>query len=387
MADWSHLPHDLLHEIETHLTTPISTVRLRSTCATWRHTLRSNGPHSSTSAFPHFLTKLSILILSPLSTKPVSWIVKLDTISSQRFNLFYPLSKTRVNPTRIQPPIALDMLRTRVFELGFEFSLKGSDLFGDCSLYTEKVAFLAVKNGEGKKNLLLTVHVSGKLAIFDDVSMKWNFVDEFRSGFDDVVSYNGDFYAVDSVGRAVVLTVNGVESNVCDLRVVADPVCGGGDKKRLVEMRGELVLVDVYIGLPPFEDGGVGEGGGGGGGGGNVVVLDEFVVSRSMWFRVYRLDWGRMRWVEVKDLGDNVLFLGVGTAFSATAHELCWEKGNCICFNFPGMFLPSTIGDGDGDEDEEVVKFHCGGVYDMEDCSISFAKVFWPPPSWVTSSS
>ncbi|KAK9666734.1 hypothetical protein RND81_14G207400 [Saponaria officinalis] len=381
MAEWSHLPIDLLREIQTHLISPFYTVRFRSICSTWRNSVQSNGHNQSTSPIPHLFSKRFILLLSPPptlnSTKPNSWIIKIEEINPQSFNLFYPLSKTRVNPGLNRFPRVLNILNTRINELGLEFSYHGSDILGDCSLYTEKVAFLPAKNGDVNNFLFLTIHVSGKLAIFDDVSMQWNLVDHFQSPYDDVISFNGDFYAVDNLGRTVVLSVNELDSNNCDVSVVAQPVCGG-DKKRLVEMCGELMLVDVYIGFPPFlgdndedeEDGC------------NVVVLDEFIVSRSMWFKVFRLDRELMRWVEVKHLGNNVLFLGINSAFSASADDLYWDRGNCICFNFPGLFLPSI-----GDEDDEVVKYHCGGVYNLEDSSISFAKVFWPPPSWVTSSS
>ncbi|KAH9608407.1 hypothetical protein KSS87_010028 [Heliosperma pusillum] len=378
MAEWSHLPQDLLREIQTHITSPFYTVRFRSICSSWRNAIQSNGHDHFPNSISLLFSKRSVLLLSPPQTpnssKPISWIIKIEEINPQSFNLYYPLSKTRINPVRNRVPRVLDVLNTRINELGLEFCYNGSDILGDSSLYTEKVAFLPVKNDDGSSFLFLTIHVSGKLAIFNGVFMKWNLVDQSQFPFDDVIAFNGEFYAVDNVGRTVVVGIDSVE---CDVSVVSKSVCGG-DKKRLVEMNGELMLVDLYIGLPPFlgdnEEDEVD--------GCNVIGLDEFVTSRSMWFRVFRLDRGRMEWVEVNDLGNNVLFLGVDSTFSASADDLCWDKGNCICFNFPQLFFPSLK-----DEDDHALKYHCGGVYNLEDASISFAKVFWPPPSWVTSSS
>lgn len=262
----------------------------------------------------------------------------------------------------------MDISNIRIRELGCEYFLCFTDKVycrGDFfNLLKEKVAFLSGINCDDDF-FLLTIHVSGRLALLNNVDYQWHVLfDDVELPYDDVIAFNGEFYAVDYTGRTVLVGFDAVNNSAI---LVAKPVCGG-DKKRLVEIGGELMLVDVYMGLPPWEEG--------------ANSMDDYVDSRSMWFKVFRLDREGKDWVEVKDLGDYVLFLGVYSAFSASTVDLLYHKRNCIYFAFPDNFYPSHF-----NEDDDLLKFHCGGVYNLEDASISYSKLFWPPPPWITWSS
>lgn len=262
----------------------------------------------------------------------------------------------------------MDILNIRIRELGCEYFLRYTDkacFRGDfLNLLMEKVAFVSGVNVDDF--FLLTIHVSGKLALFNNVDNQWHiYSDDVDLPYDDVIAFNGEFYAVDYTGRTVLVGYDAVDNSAV---LVAKSICGG-DKKRLVEIGGELMLVDVYMSLPPWEHDH------------DMEDLDQYVSSRSMWFKVFRLDREGKNWVEVKDFGNYILFLGMYSGFSASAVDVLCQKGNCIYFSFPDNFYPSNF-----DEDDDVFKFHCGGVYNLEDASITYSKLFWPPPPWVASS-
>ncbi|KAL2936993.1 F-box protein SKIP23 [Bienertia sinuspersici] len=379
MADWSELPAELIGEILTYLNSPIDILRFRSICSTWRQSTPLNGGHQFPFSLPFHgisLFKRSIFQLSPSKTSIVeflektnSWVIKVEEKNPNFFNLFFPLSWNQIAPLPINFPTVIDLFNIRIREMGHEFFLRYTDEVycrGDfLNLLMEKVAFLSGQNGDDF--FLLTIHISGGLALYNNVDNQWHVIsDDLDLPYDDVIAFNGEFYAVDYVGKTVLVGTDTANS----VNLVANSVCGG-DQKRLVEMGGELMLVDVYMGLPPWDDDH------------NIEDLDEYVSSsRSVWFKVYRLDREGKTWVEVKDLGNNILFVGMTSAFAASAVDFAFHKGNCIYFPFPDKFHPSCLYEGD-----DIFRFHCGGVFHMEDSSISYSELFWPPPPWITSSS
>ncbi|KAA8535954.1 hypothetical protein F0562_028432 [Nyssa sinensis] len=211
-----------------------------------------------------------------------------------------------------------------------------------------------------------------KLAMFKSGDKKWTVIDDLPSPYDDVILFDGQFYAVDSTGRAVI-----VDSSP-SVNLVAHSVFGG-DKKFLVESCAELLLVDMYLSTGPEEDLGSYE---------YFEFYDEFdcyMIERTIRFKVFKLDQEGQKWVEVKSLGDQMLFLGDNCAFSASASDFTECKGNCIFFT--DHFLSSNR------EEDGVFKGHGIGVFDLETGSIGplanypdYSNLFWPPPAWVSSS-
>jgi hypothetical protein len=173
--------------------------------------------------------------------------------------------------------------------------------------------------------------------------------------YDDVCVFNGRPIAVDNNGRAV-----RVGPDLC-LDLVAEAVFGG-DKKFLVESDGELLLVDKYLSCV-----------------GNCILsadgVDEIGVERDVRFDVFRLDEKEKKWVEVRNLGDRVLFLGEDCVFSASCNGN--GDGNCVIFM-----------------DDAYRNCHSAelgiSVYHLDQRRISplsdfpcYSKLFWPPPAWV----
>ncbi|KAL8158830.1 hypothetical protein V2J09_000367 [Rumex salicifolius] len=234
----------------------------------------------------------------------------------------------------------------------------------------------------------MTVHISGKLAVYKSAGRKWSVISDPESLYDDVIMFNGRFYAVEGSGRAVVVEGPGSENMV--VSQVADPV-DGGDRKCLVKLGPDLLLVDIHLGLPAEDDDNAG---GNGGEDGDLDAqndgVDSYMLMRPIQLRVFKLDMGGQGWVEIKSLGDHVLFLGDNCTFSARAEELLGCKGNCICFNL-GEYrfqFPSNPEQGDALRCADI------GVFNLEDGKIApfetypnYSKLFWPPPSWVASAS
>ncbi|WCJ39952.1 hypothetical protein M5689_020896 [Euphorbia peplus] len=391
MAEWSLLPKDLLEQISKHLNTSIDLLRFRSVCSSWRSSIHPN-PSSTFRILPndgisrasfgfHLIKRTIFLIKLPHSSE--CWLVKIEQDSLNRNHLLNPLSRYPLTyslpPTFPRP---FDVFRFRVLELGQEyvlnhvnFTLRSPSLPDAGNLYMEKVVI--TWGNRGSEFVLLTIHVSGKLALFRSGDKKWSIIQEMPSPFDDVIVYDGRLYAVDNTGRTVCVGLD------LELGLVANPVFGG-DKKCLVECSGRLLLVDTYLSIDTAD--------------GNTSVVGEeevpehlaqYMSERTVRFKVFKLDEASQSWIGVDSLDDRVLFLGEYSSFSASAADLSGCSGNCIFF-MDSFFYPR-----DDNTNEEEGEALVGGdicVFDLGTGSIGplcnfpkYSKMFWPPPDWVSS--
>ncbi|XP_022971011.1 F-box protein SKIP23-like [Cucurbita maxima] len=391
MADWSLLPKDLLYLIAQCFETPFDTMRFRSVCSSWRSVV-SPRRHRSPGRFPFlpnhgisdttwgfYLTKRSVFrIGSPMDRSTAhsnDWLIKVEEDVYGRNKLANPLSKSSYTPLPKNFPKVLDLLIFPAFELCQEFVLHYlnfwpvSNRTGDASdLYREKVAYKCL-NYDGSEFVLITIHVSGKLAMFKSGDGRWSMIPHSVLPYDDVMLFKGEFYAVDNSGATFL-----VESQD-KITLVAEPVFGG-DKKILVESNGELFLVDMYLTIDSKE---------------NFVLDDKnpesILHEKTVGFKVFKLrDDGSKKWIVVRDLGDTILFLGENCSFSASASGLSRCKGNCIVF-IDGFPCPC-------EEDDGEFKGSDIAIFCLEDGSISplsrhaeYSLLFWPPPHWITSMS
>ncbi|CAM8987295.1 unnamed protein product [Rhodiola kirilowii] len=405
MADWSQLPKDLLIQIAESLDAPFDVFRFRSVCSTWRTSvppkprrlpnrfpiLPNDGISNTTWGF--HLSKRTIYRISiphpdsgsdspSSSTESYHWIVKIEEDVPDKMHLLNPLSGVRFKPLPSSFVRNLDILKFRVSELGQEYVMSYIDYrplansLGEAStLYMEKVVF----RHEGNPNFhvdaaasaaigykLLTIHVSGRLAMFESGDKKWKVIKEMQSPYDDVKLYRGKFYAVDNSGRTVM-----VES-ASTIELVAESVFGG-DKKYLVESCGGLLLVDMYLTMD-VEEGQEDDG------------EEQFLRSlneRIVRFKVYKLAEKEKRWLEMESLGDQILFLGENCTFSVSTADLSGYEGNCI------YIMNCTNG---GDDRTGEFQATDVGVYRLNSSKIESLtsesehwKLFWPPPSWVST--
>ncbi|MCI03988.1 F-box family protein, partial [Trifolium medium] len=181
---------------------------------------------------------------------------------------------------------------------------------------------------------------------------QWTIIPDMPSmPYDDVCVFNGRPIAVDNNGQTVA-----VRPDLC-LDLVAEAVFGG-DKKFLVESDGELLLVDKYLSNCIL----------------NADGVNEIGMERVVRFDVFRLDEKEKKWVEVRNLGDRVLFLGEDCVFSAAS---CNGNGNCVIFmddvyrNCHSTELGISVFHLDQRRISPLSDFTC------------YSKLFWPPPEWV----
>ncbi|XP_027342021.1 F-box protein SKIP23-like [Abrus precatorius] len=360
MADWSELPKELLHLISKHLESPLYLLRFRSVCSSWRSSsfplpiTLSNHPISHTFS----LSTRTLFLITPPNDHSLPWLIKIAHQPRSTTRLYDPLSGFLLKRHRF----LLDLYHLPVLHLAHEFSLADT-----CpnSLYMEKVV-LSCLTPQNDRFVLLTIHISGKLALFKCGDSDWTIIPDMPTPYDDVCVFERGLYAVDNTGRTVKV---GLDSG---LDLVAEPVFGG-DKKYLVESEGELLLVDKYLSSNYFCSSGLffeeydeeddGE-------------LCEFGWERTVRFGLFRLDQEGKRWVELKSLGERVLFLGDDCAFSASARDLRVARGNCVLFR-DDAFGVDGVGSGIG-------VFCCddGRISPLSDCP-GYSQLFWPPPDWV----
>lgn len=306
---------------------------------------------------------------------PDAWLIKVEEDMYGTIKLSNPLSKSNLSPLPKYFPKVLNLLNFPVFELCQEYVLHYLNFWpmnhrvGDAGdLYREKVAYKCL-NYDASEFVLITIHVSGKLAMFKSGDGRWSTIPHTSLPYDDVILFEGEFYAVDNSGATFL-----VESQD-EVTLMAEPVFGG-DKKILMEFNGELLLVDMYLTIDSEEnfslDGEPPEG-----------ILHEKTVG----FKVFKLGGdGNKNWIEVHDLGDKMLFLGENCSFSASASDFSGCKGNCIFFT-DGFICPTG-------EEDDLFKSSDIAIFDLENGSITplsdcpeYSKLFWPPPDWITSTS
>nr|GEV28777.1 F-box protein SKIP23-like [Tanacetum cinerariifolium] len=382
MADWSHLPLELLDLISKHLNFDTDLIKFRSVCTSWRSSitpltsrfpiLPNTGISDTTWGF--YLSKRTIFRITrpdPDQENDQPWLIKVQKDNPSKTHLLNPLTSHEFQTLLPNWPRSLDLLNFRVLELGQEYALQyisyrpNANSIGDSvTLYMEKVAFCFY----GVVGfVLLTIHVSGKLALLKYGDKKWNIINDMPSPYDDVIFYDRGFYAVDSTGRTVVVDVEQMS-----LRVVAGSVFGG-DKKFLVESLGELFMVDKYLSVGPDNDYDYDDE--------NYEFYEDFdcfMSERTVKLQVYKMDREGEKWVEVKDLGDRMLFLGDNCGFSASAKDFPGCKGNCVFFT------------GQNREDDGTMKSRGISVFDLETGNIGaipnnsgYSQLFWPPPAWL----
>ncbi|XP_043692876.1 F-box protein At2g26160-like [Telopea speciosissima] len=173
--------------------------------------------------------------------------------------------------------------------------------------------------------------------------------------FEDAIYYKGNFYAINAT-EGVFLVDIGIKPKT---KRIARPVREASDCDigYLVEWCGELLQV-----LRMMED------------------LDpDGPEHRTLGFRVFKLDFSKKKWEEVKSLGHHALFLGWNTSISLTAANFHGIKENCIyfsdvtysCYFTSEILLEKDIGIFHM-KDESIEPLHTGQTYR-----------FPAPPLWV----
>lgn len=112
---------------------------------------------------------------------------------------------------------------------------------------------------------------------------------------------------------------------------------------------------------------------------------EDYFTERTEMFKVYKLDSINSIWVQVKDIGDDILFVGLNTSFSISSRDFHGYKGSSIYYTDLWLTAFSI-------KREKWEKKLCSdiGVFNLGDESFeslpSFKcnpKFLWPPPIWI----
>ncbi|KAK4539464.1 hypothetical protein RGQ29_031912 [Quercus rubra] len=368
-VDWSALPMELLPLIGKTVQARIDVVRFRSVCASWRSSIPPLRGISSPLLLPFpyptnsagsqsFLSQSTIYRLEPPDDNPnlstcssKSWLVKVEEFEPGRVRLLNPLSSLHIRFLPDSFPKVINLLDFRVVEVGKAYKLQlssGMNIAGvnKLVLFPNSAWTSCVED-----KLIFGLFHEGKLGYVKYGDENWTFVDDHNFYYDDITVYKGQPYVVDRLG-----TVSWIDSSM-RLIQFSPPLCGLGNQKHLVESCGELYVVDRSFDRERRFD---------------HDLRRYRLCPKTVNIEVYKLDqeWGC--WVMVKNLGDQVFFLGKDSSFSVSATEFSGCKGNCIYFtdeNDIGVFYF---------ENQKT-----GKIVDFQDR----CHLFWPPPSWLSSKS
>ncbi|KAF2310164.1 hypothetical protein GH714_007006 [Hevea brasiliensis] len=206
---------------------------------------------------------------------------------------------------------------------------------------------------------------TGDLAYCRNGNQSWTIIENARSFCEDVVCFNGFFYAVNKSGQIAICDVT---SDSPEVSFIETPRQAGGDMQYLVSSADELLLVTRYLDLE-FEV--------------DHPDRQQYIMYRTIRFEVFRLDWSGPRWVRVRSLGDKVLFIGENTSLSLSATDFSGCMGNCIYYtddysdtNYDGHF---------GEHDLGIFKLLDGSIEPLPCYPRNFhSRLRWPPPLWVS---
>ncbi|XP_019082404.1 PREDICTED: F-box protein SKIP23-like [Camelina sativa] len=276
------------------------------------------------------------------------------------------------------------MTNFKVRELGREFGLHYLDADdGLLSKYSPRVGKTVVKylddsDEDQSKFVLLTINNSGnpgRLAVYTSWVQAWTVINDDMPScyFCDVILFNGCFFAVTKDGTTMAVDIPSLKLTV----LAASPVFGGGgDKKFLVESSGVMLLVDMISrelesdDLLNFEEDDI-----------QHHASDIILHNITHKIEVFKFVERDKSWVEVKDLGDKMLFLGDDSSFSASASDFLLLYGGSVFFD--GFVFDW--------EDLNTISDENFGVCDFMSQEMmlvsqhhEYAKLLWPPPSWIT---
>lgn len=409
------LPRELMNIIiERIFTQGISTetdaLRFRGVCKSWRSLVRAPTPPRPapfTIKLPHPITpdyltsfqpsrrgyfnlsqSILYLIFNPQNTPPSSscWLTRIETAHSGKLRILDPFSGLPPETLPSNFPKRLDSLQLRVIELSKAFNARFVNTSRrrkdtDRTLVVDKAVIISDR--------VMVLYNQGDLGFIKLGSMRWkvsyDYADDFHNHltcYDDLIVFNRKFCVVNRSG--LTLLIDRCAKSAVE---IARPICGlDGNPKRLVDLAGELYMVERDLGAYTTKFCREGETG--------RLIASDLPTTMAVKFKIYKLSEEDKQWVQVKDLGDSVLFLGYDCSFGFSARFLPGCKANCLyfvdeCYTYNSCFHQGKLAD-------LLRQLGCpeAGVYDLKEGTVKplmfspeHVPLLWPPPAWILSAS
>jgi len=374
VVDWSKLPTELLNLISQRIYEEVDLIHFRSVCSTWRSSSVPKHHHKFRFQFPLlkfpfnpdfinknrsfcYITKQNIfLIKAPQQEKQTLTLrpslIRICQNARGISKLFHPLLQ---NSYKIPNTFVFDFNKLSILHLGSNFFMIDFDFTFNHELYDpydymypKKVVIVTC---HGKKPLIVgTLTSPPQPLLLKCGDEKWKVIPDMSTKFGDICLFKGQPYAVNKIGKTVVV---GPDSSV---QLVAEPLVDGGNMKFLVESEGDLLLADVY----------------------DCLCID---LTDPIRIDLFKLNEKEKKWVKLKSLGDRVLFLGLGLvcSFSSCASDLCVAKGNSVIFN---NYIFESHRPFESECKEYVLDLDEGRHSLLSDYP-EYSNLFWPPPKWI----
>ncbi|KAG7585916.1 hypothetical protein ISN45_Aa02g012650 [Arabidopsis thaliana x Arabidopsis arenosa] len=334
-CDWSNLPEDLLHFIADRLFSVVELKRFSSICKPWRSSVsdvnRSNPfpsrplihfnpiPPSETlqddDDFDNFepsafLSRAAFFRVTLSSSSSKGWMIKSDVdINSGRFRLLNPLSRF---PLRNSSE-SINLLEFTVSEIREAYAVLDHANGRFATPEFEKSALVKVKEGEDHHHGVLGIGCDGNINYWDGNVLKE--LEQMGDHFSDIIVHKGVTYVLDS--RGIVWCINSdLEISRYETSLDENITNGCWEDLRFVECCEELYIVDRLSEEIPLKRG----------------AVDLFHYSRTVGFKVYKMDEELAKWIEVTTLRDNAFVMATDTCFSVLAHEFYGCLPNSIYF-------------------------------------------------------
>ncbi|KAF3450400.1 hypothetical protein FNV43_RR06481 [Rhamnella rubrinervis] len=410
---WSTLPRDILEGVTKRLDcTRIQILKLRAVCSAWRSIVsipaNTFGPNGSTLKLPYpdnilekrplhvfthpdyvccLLKESTIYCVEPLTEvlgDPKSsvgyWFAKIEETESGKVRLMDPfsgLTKENFRDNVILPQqrpdercnfgsftLAINLLDYRVTEVVKTYDLVGVsfDESGELQVNSSRIKKVVVGYDNNSKFSVMALGNRGDFGVWKMADNQWVKVNCGRKGkfLHDISYHNGRFYGVDASKTIIAVDLSSLEVTL----VVPPMVCNTTIAylhKYLVNSLGDLYLIHRRPRHQDLADAN-----------GNGPTIDA---------EVYKLNEEQGKWISVKSLGNQVMFVGDRCCLSVSATEFVGLKGNCV-FEVEEYRSGHYVGD---------FQIWNASLSDLEDqtaaLSLRFGKgcfrSFWPPPTWL----
>ncbi|XP_023644263.1 probable F-box protein At1g65740 [Capsella rubella] len=325
VADWSNLPEELLNLISVRLFSVLELQRFRSICTSWRRSSVPGTPFQSRRRLFHFdsispsspetfLSHNAFFRVSLSSSPSKGWIIKsdMDIVNSGRFYLLHPLllcplhcyfesiDLLEFTVSEIQEAcVVLDEAKARVTTPGFERSV-----------------LVQLNVGGDHHHGVLGVGWDGDINYWDG-NIFWKLEQKSDPHFADIIVHKGVTCVLDSQGIVWCISSD-LEFSRYGTTSVDETVTNGcwGDM-RFVECGRDLYVVERLPKVNPQM---------------RKANIGTRKYSRTVGFKVYKMDEVLVKWVEVKTLGDKAFLMASDTCFSVSAQDFYGCLENSIYF-------------------------------------------------------
>lgn len=388
-VDWAQLPAELLESISKNIKIYADYLRFQAVCRNWRSAapkpplhlppqlpwlvLPPSRSHPSYRAFFNLSTdKLHFLSLPEYSANPSKrhrgssegWLLILDL--SPSIFLLNPLSGVKLH---LPPLSTFPQVRSFNYsQIGKEYVIQSRFGYFTQNLRHMRDRFIkkiALSSNPSKDPNFVTLAIladTDGLAYCRSGGDSWIGIENAFSFSEDVIHFQGLFYAVNIKGEIAICDVNGSSPQVS---IIRPPRQTGGDIQYLVGSGDDLFLVTRHLFLQIEYATGIPESSG----------------YRTKKFDVLRLNRNEPAWEEVRSLGEMALFIGGNSSLSIRASDYPGCVANCIYYTDEYSEFDFLDGPCKGND---------MGVYNVSDGSIEplpsffFYTLQWPPPIWLS---